>query len=168
MGSRRAPARNRLRATGRISVRRRRDGKHPPFADRARRARGDRRIAPRTSTEVREKAPARTIGGDSRTRREPLRRPAPTPVLRPRTRVRPANSRDGRGNLHELLADRTAVVIAHRLSTIERADRIMVLASGVLRESGTHAELLAQRGLYYRLFELQYAAMATNDRLVAG
>jgi ATP-binding cassette subfamily B protein len=70
--------------------------------------------------------------------------------------------------LNELLADRTAVVIAHRLSTIERADRIMVLGGGVLRESGTHAELLAQRGLYYRLFELQYAAMANNDSLVAG
>ena len=38
----------------------------------------------------------------------------------------------------------------------------------VLRESGTHDELLAQRGLYYRLFELQYAAMAKSDRLVAG
>src|SRR5216683_5130913 len=70
--------------------------------------------------------------------------------------------------LNELLADRTAVVIAHRLSTIERADRIMVLGGGMLRESGTHEELLAQRGLYYRLFELQYAAMASNDRLVAG
>jgi ATP-binding cassette subfamily B multidrug efflux pump len=70
--------------------------------------------------------------------------------------------------LNELLAERTAVVIAHRLSTIERADRIMVLGAGVLRESGTHDELLAQRGLYYRLFELQYAAMANSDRLVAG
>ncbi|HXM89833.1 MAG TPA: ABC transporter ATP-binding protein [Candidatus Acidoferrum sp.] len=70
--------------------------------------------------------------------------------------------------LNELLAERTAVVIAHRLSTIERADRIMVLGGGILRESGTHDELLAQRGLYYRLFELQYAAMANSDRLVAG
>src|ERR1700733_7804034 len=70
--------------------------------------------------------------------------------------------------LNELLAERTAVVIAHRLSTIERADRIMVLGGGMLRESGTHDELLAQRGLYYRLFELQYAAMANSDRLVAG
>jgi ATP-binding cassette, subfamily B, multidrug efflux pump len=70
--------------------------------------------------------------------------------------------------LNELLAERTAVVIAHRLSTIERADRIMVLGGGVLRESGTHDELLAQRGLYYRLFELQYAAMANSDRLVAS
>ncbi len=59
--------------------------------------------------------------------------------------------------LDELLAERTALVIAHRLSTIERADRIMVLSNGVLRESGSHLELLAQRGLYYRLFELQYA-----------
>jgi ABC-type multidrug transport system fused ATPase/permease subunit len=70
--------------------------------------------------------------------------------------------------LNELLAERTAVVIAHRLSTIERADRIMVLGGGMLRESGTHDELLAARGLYYRLFELQYAAMANGDRLVAG
>src|ERR1700683_2315790 len=70
--------------------------------------------------------------------------------------------------LNALLAERTAVVIAHRLSTIERADCIMVLSGGVLRESGTHDELLAQRGLYYRLFELQYAAMANSDRLVAG
>ncbi len=70
--------------------------------------------------------------------------------------------------LNELLAERTAVVIAHRLSTIERADRIMVLGGGMLRESGTHDELLAQRGLYYRLFELQYATMANSDRLVAG
>ena len=59
--------------------------------------------------------------------------------------------------LDELLAERTAVVIAHRLSTIERADRILVLSNGVLRESGSHLELLAQRGIYYRLFELQYA-----------
>jgi ATP-binding cassette subfamily B multidrug efflux pump len=59
--------------------------------------------------------------------------------------------------LDELLADRTAVVIAHRLSTIEKADRILVLSNGVLRESGSHRELLARRGLYYRLFELQYA-----------
>jgi ATP-binding cassette subfamily B multidrug efflux pump len=66
--------------------------------------------------------------------------------------------------LNELLADRTALVIAHRLSTIERADRIMVLAGGVLRESGTHDELLKQRGLYYRLFELQYATLAEPER----
>jgi ATP-binding cassette, subfamily B, multidrug efflux pump len=59
--------------------------------------------------------------------------------------------------LDELLKDRTALIIAHRLSTIERADRIMVMSNGTIRESGTHNELLAKRGLYYRLFELQYA-----------
>jgi ATP-binding cassette, subfamily B, multidrug efflux pump len=64
--------------------------------------------------------------------------------------------------LDELLKDRTALVIAHRLSTIERADRILVLSQGVLRESGTHAELLARRGLYHRLFELQYATAAES------
>jgi len=66
--------------------------------------------------------------------------------------------------LNELLADRTALVIAHRLSTIERADRIMVLAGGILRESGTHDELLKLRGLYYRLFQLQYATEAEPAR----
>ncbi len=66
--------------------------------------------------------------------------------------------------LNELLADRTALVIAHRLSTIERADRIMVLAGGALRESGTHDELLRLRGLYYRLFQLQYAMVEEPSR----
>jgi ATP-binding cassette, subfamily B, multidrug efflux pump len=66
-----------------------------------------------------------------------------------------------------LLAGRTALVVAHRLSTIEKADRIMVLSHGELRESGTHLELLAHRGLYYRLFELQYAR-AGSDEPVAG
>jgi ATP-binding cassette subfamily B multidrug efflux pump len=65
--------------------------------------------------------------------------------------------------LDQLLAGRTALVIAHRLSTIESADRILVLSGGVLRESGTHAELLARRGLYRRLFELQYAAASDSD-----
>jgi len=61
--------------------------------------------------------------------------------------------------LVHLLEGRTALVVAHRLSTIEKADRIMVLSHGELRESGTHEELLASRGLYYRLFELQYARL---------
>jgi ABC-type multidrug transport system fused ATPase/permease subunit len=64
--------------------------------------------------------------------------------------------------LEELLADRTALVVAHRLSTIERADRILVLSKGILRESGTHRELLAQGGLYRRLFEVQYAPPGTG------
>jgi ATP-binding cassette subfamily B multidrug efflux pump len=66
--------------------------------------------------------------------------------------------------LRELLTGRTSLVIAHRLSTIERADRILVLSKGVLRESGTHEELLSRPGLYRRLFELQYApAEATRE-----
>jgi ATP-binding cassette subfamily B protein len=65
--------------------------------------------------------------------------------------------------LDELLAGRTALVIAHRLSTIERADRILVLSHGVLRESGTHRELLDKRGLYYHLFELQYATAGATS-----
>ena len=60
--------------------------------------------------------------------------------------------------LGRLLAGRTSLVIAHRLSTIQRADRILVMHSGELREQGTHRELLAQRGIYYRLHQLQYAA----------
>ncbi len=66
--------------------------------------------------------------------------------------------------LDQLLAARSAVIIAHRLSTIERADRILVLSNGVLRESGTHEELLKRGGLYRRLFELQYATSAEVPR----
>jgi ABC-type multidrug transport system fused ATPase/permease subunit len=65
--------------------------------------------------------------------------------------------------LEQLLTGRTALVIAHRLSTIQSADRIVVLNNGILRESGTHSELLDQRGLYYRLFELQYGALQTAE-----
>ncbi len=57
----------------------------------------------------------------------------------------------------DLLADRSALVIAHRLSTIRRADRILVLHKGRLREQGTHAELLAAAGIYARLYALQFS-----------
>jgi len=70
--------------------------------------------------------------------------------------------------LDELLADRTALIIAHRLSTIEKADRILVLSHGVLRESGTHDELLALQGLYYRLVQLQYASRLEAARTQVG
>ena len=58
--------------------------------------------------------------------------------------------------LDRLLSGRTAMVIAHRLSTIQYADRILVFHKGRLREQGAHQELLAVRGIYYRLYQLQY------------
>jgi ATP-binding cassette subfamily B protein len=58
--------------------------------------------------------------------------------------------------LDRLLQGRTAVVVAHRLSTIQHADRILVFHKGRLREQGSHQELLALRGIYYRLYQLQY------------
>jgi ATP-binding cassette subfamily B protein len=61
-----------------------------------------------------------------------------------------------RDALHVLMAERTTIAIAHRLSTIQDMDNILVLHKGQLRESGTHQELLAQRGIYFKLFELQY------------
>jgi ATP-binding cassette subfamily B protein len=61
-----------------------------------------------------------------------------------------------RDALHVLMAGRTTIAIAHRLSTIQDMDKILVLHKGQLRESGTHQELLAHRGIYFKLFELQY------------
>jgi len=58
--------------------------------------------------------------------------------------------------LERLLEGRTSIVIAHRLSTIQKADRILVMHKGEIREMGTHQELLALRGIYYRLYLLQY------------
>jgi ATP-binding cassette subfamily B protein len=58
--------------------------------------------------------------------------------------------------LGRLVEGRTSIVIAHRLSTIQRADRIFVMHKGRLREVGTHQELLALRGIYWKLYELQY------------
>ena len=56
----------------------------------------------------------------------------------------------------KLMAGRTSIVIAHRLSTVQHADRILVMHHGEIREMGTHQELLARRGLYYTLYQLQY------------
>jgi ATP-binding cassette subfamily B multidrug efflux pump len=61
-----------------------------------------------------------------------------------------------RDALHVLMAGRTTIAIAHRLSTIQDMDKILVLHKGQLREAGSHQELLAERGLYYRLYQLQY------------
>lgn len=61
-----------------------------------------------------------------------------------------------RDALARMVEGRTSIVIAHRLSTIQRADRILVMHKGRLRESGTHQELLALRGIYWKLYQLQY------------
>ena len=58
--------------------------------------------------------------------------------------------------LSRMVEGRTSIVIAHRLSTIQRADRILVMHKGRLRESGTHQQLLALRGIYWKLYQLQY------------
>lgn len=58
--------------------------------------------------------------------------------------------------IEKLLVGRTAIVIAHRLSTIQNADKIIVLHKGEIREIGNHQELLAKRGIYYKLYQLQY------------
>lgn len=68
-----------------------------------------------------------------------------------------------RDALRALMTGRTTIAIAHRLSTIQDMDTILVLHHGQLRESGSHQELLAQRGIYYKLFELQYRDEATPN-----
>jgi len=61
-----------------------------------------------------------------------------------------------RGALERMVEGRTSVLIAHRLSTVQRADTILVMHKGQLREMGSHQQLLAQRGLYWKLYQLQY------------
>jgi ATP-binding cassette subfamily B protein len=58
--------------------------------------------------------------------------------------------------LRVLLKGRTAIVIAHRLSTIQKVDEILVMHKGRIRERGTHQQLLAERRLYWKLYQLQY------------
>jgi ATP-binding cassette, subfamily B, multidrug efflux pump len=61
-----------------------------------------------------------------------------------------------RDALSRMVEGRTSLIIAHRLSTIQRADKIIVMHKGYLREMGTHQQLLGQRGIYYKLYQLQY------------
>jgi ATP-binding cassette subfamily B multidrug efflux pump len=61
-----------------------------------------------------------------------------------------------RSALERMVQGRTSVIIAHRLSTVQQADRILVMHKGQLRELGTHQELLGQRGIYWKLYQLQY------------
>jgi ATP-binding cassette subfamily B protein len=58
--------------------------------------------------------------------------------------------------IEKLLVGRTAIIIAHRLSTIQNADKIIVLHKGEIRETGNHQQLLAKKGIYYKLYQLQY------------
>src|SRR5213078_487935 len=61
-----------------------------------------------------------------------------------------------RDALSRMVEGRTSLVIAHRLSTIQRADKIIVMHKGQVREMGSHQQLLAQHGIYYKLYQLQY------------
>jgi ATP-binding cassette subfamily B protein len=65
--------------------------------------------------------------------------------------------------LAKLMVGRTSIIIAHRLSTIQNVDRIIVLHKGRVVEMGTHRDLLGQRGVYHRLYELQYRAHETES-----
>ncbi len=67
-----------------------------------------------------------------------------------------------RGALERMVEGRTSVLIAHRLSTVQRADTILVMHKGQLREMGSHQQLLAQRGLYWKLYQLQYKDQETS------
>jgi ATP-binding cassette subfamily B protein len=65
--------------------------------------------------------------------------------------------------LRKLMVGRTSILIAHRLQTIQEADKVLVLHNGVVREYGSHEELLAMKGLYYTLHELQFQDVSIDD-----
>jgi len=66
--------------------------------------------------------------------------------------------------LDELMKGRTSIIVAHRLSTIEKADKIVVLHHGQVREMGRHEELLKLRGIYYKLYEMQYKSQLPESQ----
>jgi len=67
-----------------------------------------------------------------------------------------------RDALNRMVEGRTSLIIAHRLSTVQRADKIIVMHKGQIREMGTHQQLLAQRGIYFKLYQLQYKDQELN------
>jgi len=67
-----------------------------------------------------------------------------------------------RDALSRMVEGRTSLIIAHRLSTVQRADKIIVMHKGQVREMGTHQELLANRGIYFKLYQLQYKDQELN------
>ena len=75
-----------------------------------------------------------------------------------------------RDALSRMVEGRTSVIIAHRLSTIQRADKIVVMHKGQVREMGSHQQLLAQHGIYYKLYQLQYKdqEVASGSQVTAG
>ncbi|MGH9514230.1 MAG: ABC transporter ATP-binding protein [Terriglobales bacterium] len=78
-----------------------------------------------------------------------------------------------RDALNKMVEGRTSIIIAHRLSTVQRADKIIVMHKAQLREMGTHQQLLAQHGIYYKLYQLQYkdqeiAASAASTVITAN
>ena len=70
--------------------------------------------------------------------------------------------------IERVMRDRTSIVVAHRLSTVQSANRIIVLHHGEIREQGTHQELLANRGLYWKLYKLQYADTSRRTEIEDG
>jgi len=75
-----------------------------------------------------------------------------------------------RDALSRMVEGRTSLIIAHRLSTVQRADKIIVMHKGQVREMGTHQELLAHRGIYYKLYQLQYKdqEVSAAPQVIAG
>jgi ATP-binding cassette, subfamily B, multidrug efflux pump len=73
-----------------------------------------------------------------------------------------------RSALERMVRGRTSVIIAHRLSTVQQADAILVMHKGVLREVGTHQQLLSKRGIYWKLYQLQYKDQELPDTRNGG
>ena len=73
-----------------------------------------------------------------------------------------------RDALTRMVEGRTSIMIAHRLSTVQRANKIIVMHKGKVREIGSHQQLLANRGIYWKLYQLQYKDQEVPAELLAG